>query len=176
MLPVPLSTQHNRKASSISKATPLFLSHLTSMCAIIFSTFPSCGHRRKTHRSEPCASYSPSQKRCNGTISVLNTITLGPPALCVRCASRIEAKIVHERDLIIAELKTNIKEINHRLWAERDFPFTYVALIFERARLREALETLWEDNEEELLELGEMQGIGRWYQVDHLRNNETWIK
>ena len=144
------------------------------MCAITFSTFPSCGHRRKPHPSEPCASYSPSQKRCNGTISVLNKITIGPPALCVRCASRIEAKIVHERDLIIAELKTNIEEINHRLWAERNVPFTYVALIFERARLREALEGLWEEKQEELMDLREMQGIGRWYQVDHLRNDEAW--
>lgn len=78
--------------------------------------------------------------------------------------------------MIVAELKTNIEEINHRLRVERKSPFTYVAFIFERARLREALKGLWEDKEEELLDLREMQGIGRWYQVDHLRNNETWIK
>ena len=71
------------------------------------------------------------------------------------------------------ELRTNIEEINHRLWAERNLPFTYVALIFERARLREALEGLCEDKEEELTGLREMQGIGRWYQVDHLRNDEA---
>ena len=76
--------------------------------------------------------------------------------------------------MIIAELKTNIEEINHRSWGERNFPFTYVALIFERARLREALEGLWEDKEEELMELREMQGTGRWYQVDHLRNDEAY--
>ena len=75
---------------------------------------------------------------------------------------------------MIAELKTNIEEINHRLRAEKNYPFTYVALIFERARLREALKDLWEDKEEELMELREMQGIGRWYQVDHLRNDEVW--
>ena len=89
----------------------------------------------------------------------------------MRCASRIEAKIVHERDLIVAELKTNIGEINHRLWAERNVPFTYVALIFEQVRLKEALRDLWEDKEEELMELRDMQGIGRWFQVDHLRND-----
>ena len=76
--------------------------------------------------------------------------------------------------MIIAELKANIKEITHRLWAERNLPFTYVALIFERTRLREALKGLWEDKEEELMELREMQGIGRWYQVDHLRNDGAW--
>ena len=43
--------------------------------------------------------------------------------------------------------------------------------MFERVRLREALKDLWEDKEEELMELREMQGIGRWFQVDHLRND-----
>ena len=75
--------------------------------------------------------------------------------------------------MIIAELKTNIEEIDRRLCGERKFPFTYVALIFERARLTEALEGLWEDKEEELMELREMQGTGRWYQVDLLRNDEA---
>lgn len=50
-------------------------------------------------------------------------------------------------------------------------PFNYVALIFERARLREALKAFWEEREEELEELRERLGMGRWDRVADLRND-----
>lgn len=87
----------------------------------------------------------------------------------MRCASRIEANIVRELDQITTELETNIAEINHGLWVDRNRPFTYVALIFERARLREALKGFQEEMEEELVELRETHGMGRWDRVADLR-------
>ena len=57
-----------------------------------------------------------------------------------------------------AELQTSIEEIKHGLWVERYRSFNYVALVFERARLRLALETFWEEMEGELVELREMHG------------------
>ena len=53
--------------------------------------------------------------------------------------------------------------------------FTYIALVFEWARLREAVKAFWADREEELVALRVMQGgVGRWCQVDRLRNDEAW--
>lgn len=130
------------------------------MCAITLTTYPSCGHRRKFPPSQACDSYSPFHNRCNGTVSLLYAPTFDSPALCVRCTSRIEANIVRERDLIVAELEKNIEELNHGFWLERQCPFNYIALIFERARLRDALKAFWEVKEGELEELREMQGIG----------------
>lgn len=132
-----------------------------TMCAIALSTYPSCGHRRRNFSpSQPCASYSPFHNRCNGAVSLFHAPTSDSPALRARCASRIEANIVRERDLIIVELEKSIEELSHRFWLGRKCPFDYVALIFERARLREALKGLWEVKEEELGELRDMQGIG----------------
>ncbi len=70
----------------------------------------------------------------------------------------------------MAELEKNIKEINDVLWMERKHPFVFVALIFERARLREALKGFWKETEEELGELREMRGRGRWDRVADLRD------
>ena len=109
------------------------------------------------------------QNRCNGTISVLHTTITDSPALCMRCVARIDANIVRERRLIMAELETNIAEINQILWMERKHPFKFVALIFERARLREALKRFLNETEEELDELREMRGRGRWDRVADLR-------
>lgn len=130
------------------------------MCAITLSTYPSCGHRRNLPPSQACDSCSAFHKRCNGTVSLLYVPTPDSPALCARCALRIEANIVRERDLIIAELERNIEELSHGFWLERKCPFNYIALIFERAKLRDALKVFWEVKEEELGELREMQRIG----------------
>lgn len=54
---------------------------------------------------------------------------------------------------------------------ERNHPFNYVALIFERVRLRETLKGFWEEREEELMELREMQGMARWDRVTDLRDD-----
>lgn len=54
---------------------------------------------------------------------------------------------------------------------ERNHPFNYVTLIFERARLRETLKGFWEEREKELLELREMQGMARWDRVADLRDD-----
>lgn len=64
--------------------------------------------------------------------------------------------------------------MNHILWVERNRPFSYVALIFERARLREALRGFWGEREEELVELREQQGMGRWDRVTDLR--DEWCR
>lgn len=141
------------------------------MCRGSLRTFASCGHHQKFHPLEHCESYSPAQGRCLGTISVLHTTTTDSPALCVRCAIRIEANIIRERDLVIEELEKDIAEINQGLWIEMRHPFNYVALIFERARLREALKVFWEEREEELEELRERLGMGRWDRVADLRDD-----
>lgn len=61
----------------------------------------------------------------------------------------------------------NIAEINEKLWRERRRrPFIYVALVFERERLRGAVRGFWEEREGELRE---MQGVGRWGRVVDLR-------
>ena len=81
--------------------------------------------------------------------------------------------MVREWGLVTAELETNIAEIGQRLWSERIRPFNYIALIFERARLRGGLRGFWERREEELVELRGMQGLGRWGQVADLWDD--WI-
>lgn len=142
----------------------------TTMCQGNLQVSTSCGHHQKVHPLQHCKSYSHTRNRCDGTVSVLHTTTINAaPTLCVRCASRIEANIVRELDQITTELETNIAEINHGLWVERNRPFTYVALIFERARLREALKGFQEEMEEELVELRETHGMGRWDRVADLR-------
>lgn len=87
----------------------------------------------------------------------------------MRCASRIVANIVRERDLMNAELQANIAEIDHDLWMERSRHFNYVALIFERARLREAQRGFWEAREEELVNMKEIVGLGCWDRVADLK-------
>lgn len=132
-------------------------------------TLASCGHYRKFHPLQCCDFYSPKQRRCNGTVSILNTTD--SPAFCVRCAIRIEANIIRERNLVTTELNKEISETNHGLCMERNHPFNYVALIFERVRLRETLKGFWEEREEELMELREMQGMARWDRVTDLRDD-----
>lgn len=114
------------------------------------STFPSCGHTRKLLPPNPHPSQSSLQPRPNNTLSV--------PPLCPPCLSRIETNILRDRDLIAAYLSSDISSINDSLWQERRHPFNYIALIFERARLREALKGVWEEMEEEVRELREMMG------------------
>ncbi|KAF6222537.1 hypothetical protein HO173_013370 [Letharia columbiana] len=140
------------------------------MCQSNLQVSTSCGHQQKVHPLQHCKSYSHTRNRCDGTVSVLHTTTINAaPTLCVRCASRIEANIVRELDQITTELESNIAEINHGLWVERNRPFIYVASIFERARLREALKGFREAMEEELVELRETHGMGRWDRVADLR-------
>ena len=141
------------------------------MCQGDLQISASCGHYQKFNPLQHCELYSPRQNRCNGTVSVLHTITTDSATLCVRCVARIEANIIGERGLIIAELEINIAEISHGLWMERNRPFNFVALIFERARLREARKGFWEETEEELVELRGMRGMGRWDRVADLRND-----
>ena len=141
------------------------------MCGGTLQTFSSCGHRSKFQPFQYCESYSPTQNRCNGSISVLHTTMIDFPALCVRCTSRIEANIIRESDLVKAELEKDIAEISHCLWVERNRPFNYITLIFERARLRKALEGFWEEREQELAELREMHGVGRWDRIADLRDD-----
>lgn len=132
-------------------------------------TLASCGHYQKFHPLQYCDGYSPKHRRCNGTVSVLHTID--SPSFCIRCATRIEANIIRERDLVTAELGKYIAEIDQGLCVERNHPFNYVTLIFERARLRETLKGFWEEREKELLELREMQGMARWDRVADLRDD-----
>lgn len=141
------------------------------MCQGDLQVSASCGHQQEFHPLQHCELYSPARNRCNGAVSVLHTTTTDSPALCVRCVARIEANIIGERGLIIAELEINIAEISQGLWMERKRPFTFVALIFERARLREALKGFRVETEEELGELRGMRGMGRWDRVAHLRND-----
>ena len=86
--------------------------------------------------------------------------TIDTPILCARCAARVEDNIVRERDLVAVELEMHIAEVDRCLWAERRRGVVYVALVFERARLRDALRGFWEEREEELVELREMQEFG----------------
>ena len=132
-------------------------------------TSASCGHYQKFHPLQYCDFYSPKKRCCNGTISVIRTAD--SPAFCIRCATRIEANIIRERILVTVELEKEIAEINQGLCVERNHPFNYVALIFERVRLRETLKGFWEEREEELVELREMQGMAPWNRVDDLRDD-----
>ena len=144
------------------------------MCPSDLRISASCGHKKDFHPRQHYL-HSPTQNRRNGTASVLPTTTTDAPALCVRCASRVAANIVRERNLVTAELETHIAAIDAGLWAERKRPFNYVALIFERARLRLAVGRFWEEREEELAGLRGMHGRFRWDRVAVLRDDECRV-
>lgn len=152
--------QHNLT----TKATPI------TMCQGDLQVSASCGHHHKFHALQQCELYSPTQNRCNGTVTVLYTTTTNCPALCVRCVCRIAANIVKTAEPVTAELEKHIAEISRSVWVERNHPFIYVTLVFERARLREALKGFREETGEELAELRRMQGKGRWDRVADLRD------
>lgn len=80
---------------------------------------------------------------------------------------------MQEWEVVSAELATHIADIGQRLWRERNRAFNYVALVFERARLREALRGFGERREGELVELRGMRGLGRWDRVADLRDG--WV-
>ena len=141
------------------------------MCQGYLLVAASCGHPQRFQPLQHCNSYSPTKDRCNGTVIILHTTTMEFPALCMRCVSRIEANIIREWGLVTAELETCIAEINRDLWAERTHPFNYIAFIFERERLREALRGFCEQRKEELVELRGMQGMCLWNRVADLRDN-----
>lgn len=88
----------------------------------------------------------------------------------MRCVSRIEANIIKEWGPVTAELEGSIADISLKLWGERIRPFNYIAFIFERERLREALRGFCEQRKEELVELREMQGMCLWNRVAVLRD------
>lgn len=141
------------------------------MCQGNLLVSASCGHPQKFQILQACDCYSSTQDRCNGTVIILHTTTTEYPALCMRCVSRIEANIIREWGLVTAELETCIAETNRDVWAERTHPFNYIASVFERERLREALRRFCEQIQEELMELREMHGICVWSRVADLRDN-----
>ncbi|KAM0806260.1 hypothetical protein BDR22DRAFT_12069 [Usnea florida] len=128
----------------------------TTMCQGTLQISSSCGHRHKFHPLTLCPSYSPTLHRCTGTLHTLHTTSTSTPALCARCASRVAANIVKERDLVVGELEREIGAIEGRLvlgvagWWRG---FGYVACVFERARVREAVRGWWGEREGELEEL-----------------------
>ncbi|KAL2039072.1 hypothetical protein N7G274_008121 [Stereocaulon virgatum] len=128
------------------------------MCLGVLHIHSGCLHEKKFELLEPCATYSEEEKRCTLPCTVVHTVRLPTPKLCITCFRRVEDDIFDRSNSAIQAVEADINRVNELLKG-RIPQQTREDLEDHRDKLEEEIAVFKQLRKEEIDEFRAQQGV-----------------